>query len=141
MSINERTLVKAAWLARERAYAPYSHFKVGAVIVNEQDQIFSGCNVENASYGGTVCAERIAIFKAVSEGALKPGSLKAVVVAAESDQSVAPCGFCRQIIEEFAGPETEVLLSIETGKVAARYKHSELLPYSFNKSHLETDQS
>jgi cytidine deaminase len=136
MKVNERTLAKAAWLARERAYAPYSNFKVGAAIETEAGQIFTGCNVENATYGLTVCAERTAIQKAVSEGALAPGQLKTIVVATKTDEPVSPCGACRQVIQEFATPETKVMLSNTKGKVGMTYTQAELLPGAFTKEDL-----
>ena len=138
MSVQERTLVKAAWLARERAYAPYSQFKVGAAIETRSGQIFTGCNVEIANYGCTVCAERTAILKAVSEGGLNPGGLVTVVVATDTSQPTAPCGSCRQVIEEFATPETRVLISNQQGKVAMSFYHGELFPHAFNASQIET---
>ena len=137
MMVMERTLVKAAWLARQRAYAPYSNFKVGAAIENDKGQIFTGCNVEIANYGCTVCAERTAVLKAVSEGALKPGGLRRVVVATDTSHPTAPCGSCRQVIEEFANEETEILISNQMGKVSLHLKHRELLPHAFNASHIE----
>ena len=141
MSVNERTLVKAAWLARQRAYAPYSQFKVGAAIENDKGQIFTGCNVEIANYGCTVCAERTAILKAVSEGALKPGGLTRVVVATDTSHPTAPCGSCRQVIEEFSGEGTEVLISNQMGKVSQRLSHKDLFPFAFNASQIESESS
>ncbi|CAM2069895.1 cytidine deaminase [Sulfidibacter corallicola] len=132
MSIKERTLVKAAWLARDRAHAPYSGFKVGAVIENDKGQMFTGCNVENANYTCGLCAERTAIVKAVSEGALKPGTLRKVVIAAKAERPAGPCGSCRQVIEEFAAEDTLIVLSNEPGKVAMSMPHRELLPHAFN---------
>lgn len=138
MNVNERTLAKAAWMARERAYAPYSNFKVGAALETASGQIFTGCNVENATYGLTVCAERTAIQKAVSEGALAPGQLKTMVVATQTDVPVSPCGACRQVIEEFATAETKILLSNSKGKVGASFTQAELLPGAFNQKHLNS---
>lgn len=140
MSINERTIIKAAWLTREKAYAPYSNFKVGAAILNDKGQIFTGCNVEIANYGCTVCAERTAILKAVSEGALKPGGLKMVVVATDTSQPTAPCGSCRQVIEEFASQDAQILIVNQLGKVALRFSHAELLPHAFNAGQIETEE-
>jgi len=139
MSVQERTLVKAAWSARERAYAPYSQFKVGAAIETKNGQIFTGCNVEIANFGCTVCAERTAILKAVSEGGLGPGGLVKVVVATDTSQPTAPCGSCRQVIEEFATAETRVLISNQQGKVGLDFNHGELFPHAFNASQIETD--
>jgi cytidine deaminase len=98
-----RALVKAASDARKRSYSPYSGHKVGAAIRLKNGEIFAGCNVENSSYGGTVCAERTAIFKAVSEeGKIK---ITEVAVVTDSAEPWPPCGFCRQVIAEFASPE------------------------------------
>jgi len=93
-------LVRAAREVRERAHAPFSGFKVGAAIEDENGRVFTGCNVENATYGLTVCAERAAVFKAISEGA---GKLKRVAVVADTDTLTPPCGACRQILWEFCG--------------------------------------
>lgn len=102
-SASVRQLVKAATQARKRSYSPYSKHKVGAAIRLNNGEIFTGCNIENSSYGGTVCAERTAIFKAVSEN----GKIKVAEVAVVTDSKYPwpPCGFCRQVIAEFAGPE------------------------------------
>ena len=93
-------LIEAAREVRERAHAPYSGFKVGAAIEDENGRIFTGCNVENATYGLSVCAERVAVLKAISEGAAK---LKRVAVVADTDPLTPPCGACRQILWEFCG--------------------------------------
>lgn len=130
-------LLHMAWAARSRAYAPYSKFKVGAAIETADGQRFAGCNVEVANYGCTLCAERTAIVKAVSEGALAPGGLKKVVVAVETQEPTAPCGSCRQMIEEFADPtDCRIYLSRTSDKVEMELKHADLLPYSFNGSAL-----
>lgn len=92
------SLIQAAREAREKAYAPYSGFKVGAAVLSRDGRIFSGCNVENASYGLTNCAERTAVFKAVSEGGTQ---LTALAVIADTRKPVAPCGACRQVMAEF----------------------------------------
>jgi cytidine deaminase len=105
-------LVGAAIAARERAYAPFSRFRVGAAIEDEDGRVFTGCNVENATYGLTMCAERVAVFKAVSEGA---GKLKHVVVVADTDTLTPPCGACRQILWEFAG-DAELILANLSGQ-------------------------
>lgn len=99
-----RRLVEAAKLARKRAYAPYSHYPVGAAVLTESGRIFCGANVENASYGLSICAERVAIFNAVVRG---EKVLKAVCVAG---RSARPCGACRQVMVEFSGKETDLLL-------------------------------
>ena len=95
----ERDLVRKAVEARDSAYAPYSRFRVGAAVLGEDGRIFTGGNVENASYGLTVCAERVAVFKAVSEGTR---NFTAIAVAAEGEGPVSPCGACRQVLAEFS---------------------------------------
>ena len=129
MSLTE--LVSMAWAAREHAYAPYSAFRVGAAIETTAGRRFSGCNVEVANYGCTLCAERTAIVKAVSEGALQRGQLAQVVVAVETETPTGPCGSCRQMIEELGGPETRIHLSNEPGRIAVSYTQRELLPHAF----------
>ncbi len=102
-------LIEAALAARERAHAPYSRFKVGAALEDEHGRVFTGCNVENATYGLTMCAERVAVFKAVSEGA---GKLKRVAVAADTGTLTPPCGACRQILWEFAADAELILVNL-----------------------------
>ena len=94
-------LINRAIVARETSYSPYSHFGVGAALLCEDDTVYEGCNIENASYGLTNCAERTAIFKAVSEGQTK---FKALAVVADTEGPCAPCGACRQVISEFEIP-------------------------------------
>ncbi|MGC2660504.1 MAG: cytidine deaminase [Bryobacteraceae bacterium] len=105
-------LIEAAIAARERAHAPFSGFKVGAAIEDENGRIFTGCNVENATYALSLCAERVAVAKAVSEGA---GKLLRVAVVADTDMLTPPCGACRQILWEFCG-NAELTLNNLTGK-------------------------
>src|SRR5215471_9174994 len=109
-SNQNQTLLRAAKAAMKNAHAPYSHFRVGAAILTAKGEIFSGCNVENASYGMTVCAERTAIFSAVAKSGPK---LKIVAVAVVNDQGVpcSPCGACRQVIYEFGPRATIYFLS------------------------------
>lgn len=120
-------LVQAARTAMEHAYAPYSHFKVGAALLTVTDEIFSGCNVENASYGLTNCAERTAIFSAVAKSG--PGlAVKAIAVVNDQDVPCSPCGACRQVIYEF-GLDAIVVFQSSSG-----WKESlitELLPEGF----------
>lgn len=106
LSEDERTLLDAARDARTRAYTPYSGFPVGAAVEVDDGRLYSGANIENAAYPQTVCAERVAIFKAVSEGARR---LRRVAVVSESGAS--PCGGCRSVMAEFGDPDTEVLIS------------------------------
>ncbi len=130
----DEQLVKVAALARERAYAPYSKYKVGAAIRTKRNKIHSGANVENASYGLSICAERCAVFAAVAAGDTKDYDAIAVVVG--GDQSPAPCGACRQVLAEFS-PETKVVLATTTG---LRWTTTlrELLPDAFTAANLET---
>ncbi|CAI9730860.1 cytidine deaminase-like [Octopus vulgaris] len=98
---------KAAAEAKEKAYCPYSNFRVGAALLTEDDSIITGCNVENCTYGGTICAERTAMVKAVSEG---KKSFKAIAVASDKKDKIAPCGICRQFMAEF-GTDWDVYLT------------------------------
>jgi cytidine deaminase len=124
-------LVLAARSARERAYAPFSKFKVGAAVEDEDGQVYTGCNVENATYGLTMCAERVAVFKAISEGASK---LVRVAVVADTEKLTPPCGACRQILWEFCG-DAELVLANLTG-ATERLRMSQLLPRPFDSSFL-----
>ncbi|MGL5125648.1 MAG: cytidine deaminase, partial [Fusobacteriaceae bacterium] len=100
-------LIDEAIVAREGAYAPYSKFKVGAVVVDENNKHYKGCNVENASYGLSNCGERTAIFSAVSSGMKK---IKTIAVVADTSGPVSPCGACRQVIKEFGDEDTVIIL-------------------------------
>ena len=113
---------------RKQAHAPYSHYLVGAAVLDERGRIHAGCNVENASYGLTVCAERNAVAVAVAAGARR---VQAVAVVTESSPPGSPCGACRQVLAEFAGPDTPVLLAPPGGPVLAKYTLSDLLPAAF----------
>ena len=121
-----KKLIKEAKRAREMAYAPYSKFKVGAAVLADNNNIFTGCNVENVSYGLTICAERIAISKAISEGCKK---IKAIAVIADTKEPVSPCGACRQFIMEF-NPDTLVIMGTLDRKIYTTII-KELLPYNF----------
>lgn len=125
-----KDLIKAAILARERAYVPYSKFKVGAAVMTDAGEIYQGCNIENASYGLTNCAERTAIFKAVSEGKT---NLTAIAIVADTDVPVTPCGACRQVIAEFK--ISRIIMSNLKGD---KYEVSldELLPFYFSDINL-----
>ena len=120
-------LMECAIKARENAYSPYSHFAVGAALLCEDGTLYEGCNIENASYGLTNCAERTAIFKAVSEGHIK---FKALAVVADTEGPCAPCGACRQVMAEFKIP------LIIMGNLMGNIKIvtiEELLPFSFSE--------
>ena len=125
------SLIDAALAARAHAFAPYSKFQVGAAIEDSEGRIHTGCNVENATYGLTVCAERVAVFKAISEGVRQ---FRRVAVAADTDSLTPPCGACRQIIWEFCG-DAEVVLANLHGKIAL-HRMSALFPEPFDRSFL-----
>lgn len=122
-------LVNAARRVRERAHAPFSGFKVGAAIEDSEGRIHTGCNVENATYGLTVCAERVAVFKAVSEGA---SGFRRVAVVADTPTLTPPCGACRQILWEFCG-NAEIILANLEGKTETLQLAS-LFPRPFDAS-------
>ena len=124
-------LVEAAKRVRENAFAPYSNFKVGSAVISEDGKIFSGCNVESASFGLTICAERVAIWKAVSEG---ESELAGIAVVADTEELTPPCGVCRQIIWEFCG-DVPVILANLKGDVE-KILISELLPRAFDNKFL-----
>jgi len=121
-------LVAAARAARERAVADFSGFKVGAALETDTGEIITGCNIENATYGLTVCAERVAIFKALSEG---KRSFKRIAVVADTASPTPPCGACRQIIWEFCGDIPVVIANLTAVKTTLRM--TELLPLPFDK--------
>lgn len=124
-------LIAAAQQARENAHAPFSNFRVGAALRANSGRIYTGCNVENATYGLTVCAERVAIFKAISEG---ERGFNAVAVVTHTDVLTPPCGACRQIIWEFCG-DVEVILANLKGKTEV-HRMSALFPRPFDSSFL-----
>jgi cytidine deaminase len=124
-------LLQAALDARRYAHAPYSHFQVGAAVETADGRIFTGCNIENASYGLTMCAERVAIFKALSEGAR---GFRRVAVAAATDVLTPPCGACRQILWEFCG-DVELTLVNPQG-VTEVFRMKDLFPRPFDVSFL-----
>lgn len=123
------TWVEQAHQVKEKAYVPYSKFHVGAVVMDEYGRIFTGVNIENASYGATNCAERTAIFKAVSEGA---GKLRLVVIASDLENYIYPCGICRQVIAEFATADTQVICSNSKHEYKV-YSMKEILPFAFTE--------
>jgi len=125
MSIDPEALLSAAASAAKHAYSPYSQFCVGAAVETASGRVFSGCNVENASYGLTMCAERVAIFNAISQG-----DSKVVAVAISSEGAAYPCGACRQVLSEF-GPEMQVILGDSDGQFSERLSLKDLLPKAF----------
>lgn len=131
--LNYKLLLEKAYEGRKNAYAPYSNFKVGAAVLAENGKIYTGCNIENASYGATNCAERTAIFKAISEGNRK---IRAIAIVGADDEYTYPCGICRQVIAEFANENTEIIL----GKKSLEYivkTLAEILPGAFTKEALQ----
>jgi len=128
---NREVLLAAARSAREHAVAPFSKFRVGAAVRTKSGRIYSGCNVENASYGLTICAERVAIFKALSEG---ERGFDAIAVVTDTEKLTPPCGACRQILWEFCG-DSEVILGNLKGKVE-QHRMAALFPRPFDSSNL-----
>jgi len=127
-------LVTAAREARKRARAAYSHFKVGAALETADGHVVTGCNIENATYGLTLCAERVATFKAVSEGY---DSFRRIAIVADTETPTPPCGPCRQILWEFAGDIEVILANLTEEK--GRYRLSDLLPLPFDARFLKKE--
>lgn len=126
-------LLQEAQAAKEFSYSPYSGFRVGASVLMGDGRVFSGCNVENAAYGDTICAERTAILKAVSSGSRE---LRAIAITGDSMELTYPCGSCRQVINEFAGSDTLVVVS--NRELCHRvYSMEELLPAGFGPGQLQ----
>jgi len=126
-------LIQAAIEARSRAYAPYSNYSVGAALLTSTGKIFTGVNIENAAYPTTICAERVAVFKAVSEGECKFTAIAVVTLNGGS-----PCGSCRQVLAEF-GLETRVLIADAQGQIVQEVSVADLLPGAFRPEHLKDD--
>jgi cytidine deaminase len=127
-----KQLINEALNARNYAYAPYSQFMVGAALITEDDSVYTGCNVENASYGATNCAERTAIFKAVSEGERLIKAIAIVGGVKDGDMTYAyPCGVCRQVLREFSNPGDLVIIVAKNQDDYKTYSLEELLPESF----------
>lgn len=124
-------LREAAFAAMENAYAPYSHFRVGAALRGANGEIFTGCNVENAAYGEAICAERVAVSAAVAAGAR---DFDEIAIASESEEPAPPCGSCRQVMNEFA-PDLRVTGYSRNGKKVA-WRLGDLLPEPFALNHL-----
>ncbi|MDQ7798320.1 MAG: cytidine deaminase [Candidatus Edwardsbacteria bacterium] len=129
--LNAKSLIEAAKKVRQKAYAPYSGFKVGAALLGKSGRIYTGCNVENASYGLACCAERNAVFKALSEG---EKDFLAIAIASSSNEPTAPCGACRQVLNEFA-PDISVIMPGKKGTVKTTLK--KLLPFAFGPKSLK----
>ena len=127
MKPTDAELIRAAFKARSFAYTPYSHFKVGAALLAKNGMVYTGCNIENAAYGVTICAERTAACKAVSEGRR---DFVRIAVYGDGEHYCYPCGACRQFLAEFA-PDMEVLSAMGGGRYVSN-RLSELMPYTFN---------
>ena len=125
--MKDSDLIRAARQARRQAHAPYSGFKVGAALETAGGDVITGCNIENASYGLTICAERVAMFKALSEGHKR---FRRIVVVADTDAPTPPCGACRQILWEFGG-DLEVIL-VNLRRESGRHQLRDLLPLPFD---------
>jgi cytidine deaminase len=129
--MEKKELIRKALEAQQKAYVPYSKFRVGAAVLTEDGEVFTGCNIEIASYSPTICAERTAIFKAVSEGHTK---IKAIAVVGDSDFTY-PCGVCRQVIREFGKDAAIIVANSEDDY--KEYKLGDLLPHSFGPEDLK----
>ena len=131
--MNYSELLQIAIKAKSNSYSPYSNFRVGAVLVSSDGNLYSGVNVENSSFGLTNCAERTAVFKAVSEG---EKAFKTIILASDAEEFIAPCGACRQVLMEMCGPELEVVLSNSDNEIRI-LKLKDLLPLPFSKRNLD----
>ena len=129
--MDTENLIKLATEARENAYAPYSNFKVGAALVASSGKVFRGCNVENATYGLTVCAERVALWKALSEGERE---FVAIAVVADGERPPSPCGACRQLLWEFCDDIKVITANLRGARQS--YHLSELFPHPFDRTSL-----
>ena len=129
--MEKKALIRKALDAQKMAYVPYSNFHVGAALLTEDDEIFTGCNIEISSYSPTICAERTAIFKAISEGHQK---VKAIAIVGDANFTY-PCGVCRQVIREFGRDAIVIIANSEDDY--KEYKLDELLPYSFGPENLQ----
>lgn len=124
-------LVKYAIEARKNAYAPYSHFNVGAALLAKSGEIYTGCNIENSSYSASVCAERVALFKAVSEGERE---FIALALVTDTKEPVMPCGICRQVLAEFA-PKLKIYSATISGAIK-EVTLDKIFPYAFTRKNL-----
>ena len=136
--MTDEDLIAAARAARERAYVPYSHFKVGAALLAADGTVYTGCNVENASYGLCNCAERTAFFAAIAAGAA-PRRFAKLAVVGDTPGPIAPCGACRQVILELGGPDLPVLLA-NLGSARESTTAAALLPGAFDAASLHRPQ-
>lgn len=119
--------------ARKKSYSPYSKFAVGAALITQGEKIYVGCNIENASYGGTICAERVAIFGAVCDGHKK---FQHIVIVTDTQEATPPCGFCRQVMAEFFDDKTQIWIG-NLKEVSKVFFMKELLPEAFTPKNLK----
>lgn len=131
-----RELIRTASEMRKRSYAPYSGYRVGAALLCEDGTVFGGCNIENAAYGPSVCAERTAVFKAVSEGCRSFAAVAVVGGKGEAGEMAPPCGVCRQVLREFADPESFSVIVAASEEEYRVFSLEALLPESFGPDHL-----
>ncbi|WP_410767994.1 cytidine deaminase [Fontibacillus sp. BL9] len=131
-------LLQEAIKARAAAYIPYSGFGVGAALLDQDGQVHHGCNIENAAYAPTNCAERTAMFRAIADG-LQPGTFKAIAVVGDTEGPIAPCGVCRQVMLELCGPDMPVILGNLKGDILETTV-GELLPHYFSSSNLNENK-
>lgn len=134
-NMDVKKLIEKAIEAREFAYVPYSNFKVGAALLSKKGKVYTGCNIESASYTPTICAERTAITKAVSEG---DREIEAIAIVGDLENFTYPCGVCRQVIREFGKDAT--LIIAKNRDEYKTYKLKDLLPYSFGPEDLQTNR-
>jgi len=127
--VSSTGLKETALAALKFSYSPYSKKRIGSAVLLTNGKIYSGCNIENASYGGTVCAERVAIWKAYSENSNET-KISEIYVASESDSPWPPCGLCRQVIAEFATPETKIVI-VNPANVQKEFLFKDLFPTAF----------
>ena len=125
--MNNKELIKMAVEQKEKSYSPYSKFKVGSALECEDGTIYTGCNIENSAYSPTCCAERVAIFKAVSDGKT---NFKKIAIVSDGEKYIYPCGVCRQVLSEFCD-DIEIILALNNGEYTTT-KLKDLLPNSFN---------
>lgn len=136
--MENEVLISQALLAREMSYAPYSHFQVGAALLTKNGKVYTGCNIENAAFSPTNCAERTAIFKAVSEG--EKDFVKIVIVGGAEGKKLdycPPCGLCRQVMREFVAPEEFIIILAKSEHEYKEYTLAELFPENFGPDNLQ----
>ncbi len=128
-------LYQEAVKAKEKSFSPYSKFRVGAALLTKSGSVYTGCNIENSSYSLTICAERTALFKAVSEG---EKSFSKILIVSDANDFISPCGACRQVISDLAG-DIEIILTNVQGEMQSK-KVNDLLPFAFGKANLLTNR-